>query len=188
MKVIVGLGNPGKKYENTRHNIGFAAIDYIAEKEGININTGKRKALVGTGYIDGVKVLLVKPQTFMNLSGESLRPIMDFYKLEPEDFLVIFDDIDLDVGRIRVRRKGSAGGHNGMKSIISHLGSMEFPRIKIGVGAKPAGYDLADYVLGHFTRADQEILEERFEDVYDAAKLIVGDDITEAMNRHNKKK
>lgn len=188
MKVIVGLGNPGKKYENTRHNVGFAAIDYIAEKEGININTGKHKALVGTGYIDGVKVLLVKPQTFMNLSGESLRPIMDFYKLEPEDFLVIFDDIDLDVGRIRVRRKGSAGGHNGMKSIISHLGSMEFPRIKIGVGAKPAGYDLADYVLGHFTRADQEILEERFEDVYDAAKLIVGDDITEAMNRHNKKK
>ena len=188
MKVIVGLGNPGKKYENTRHNIGFAAIDYIAEKEGININTGKHKALVGSGYIDGVKVLLLKPQTFMNLSGESLRPIMDFYKLEPEDFLVIFDDIDLDVGRIRIRRKGSAGGHNGIKSIISHLGSMEFPRIKIGVGAKPPGYDLADYVLGHFSKADQEILQERFEDVYDAVKLIVGDDITEAMNRHNKKK
>ena len=188
MKVIVGLGHPGKKYENTRHNIGFAAIDYIAEKEGININTGKHKALVGSGYIDGVKVLLVKPQTFMNLSGESLRPIMDFYKLEPEDFLVIFDDIDLDVGRIRIRRKGSAGGHNGIKSIISHLGSMEFPRIKIGVGAKPPGYDLADYVLGHFSKADQEILQERFEDVYDAVKLIVGDDITEAMNRHNKKK
>ena len=188
MKVIVGLGNPGKKYEKTRHNIGFAAIDYIAEKEGININTGKHKALVGSGYIDGVKVLLVKPQTFMNLSGESLRPIMDFYKLEPEDFLVIFDDIDLDVGRIRIRRKGSAGGHNGIKSIISHLGSMEFPRIKIGVGAKPPGYDLADYVLGHFSKADQEILQERFEDVYDAVKLIVGDDITEAMNRHNKKK
>lgn len=188
MKVIVGLGNPGKKYENTRHNIGFAAIDYIAEKEGININTGKHKALVGSGYIDGVKLLLVKPQTFMNLSGESLRPIMDFYKLEPEDFLVIFDDIDLDVGRIRIRRKGSAGGHNGIKSIIGHLGSMEFPRIKIGVGAKPPGYDLADYVLGHFSKADQEILQERFEDVYDAVKLIVGDDITEAMNRHNKKK
>ena len=188
MKLIVGLGNPGKKCESTRHNIGFAAIDYIAEKEGININTGKHKALVGSGYIDGVKVLLVKPQTFMNLSGESLRPIMDFYKLEPEDFLVIFDDIDLDVGRIRIRRKGSAGGHNGIKSIISHLGSMEFPRIKIGVGAKPPGYDLADYVLGHFSKADQEILQERFEDVYDAVKLIVGDDITEAMNRHNKKK
>jgi PTH1 family peptidyl-tRNA hydrolase len=188
MKVIVGLGNPGKKYENTRHNIGFAALDYIAEKEGIDINTGKHKALVGTGYMGGEKVLLVKPQTFMNLSGESLRPIMDFYKLEPEDFLVIFDDIDLDVGRLRIRKKGSAGGHNGIKSIISHLGSMEFPRIKIGVGAKPKGYDLADYVLGHFTGADREILAEEFDSVYDAAKLIVGDDITEAMNRHNKKK
>lgn len=131
MKVIVGLGNPGKKYENTRHNIGFAALDYIAEKEGISINTGKHKALIGSGYMNGVKVLMVKPQTFMNLSGESLRPIMDFYKLDPEDFIVIFDDIDLDVGRIRIRKKGSAGGHNGIKSIISHLGSMEFPRIKM---------------------------------------------------------
>ncbi|MCI5623445.1 aminoacyl-tRNA hydrolase [Anaerostipes sp. 494a] len=188
MKVIVGLGNPGKKYENTRHNIGFAALDYIADKEGININTGKHKALVGSGYMGGEKVLLVKPQTFMNLSGESLRPIMDFYKLDPEDFLVIFDDIDLDVGRLRIRKKGSAGGHNGIKSIISHLGSMEFPRVKIGVGAKPKGYDLADYVLGHFGKEDQAILSERFEDVYDAVKLIVEDNITEAMNRHNKKK
>lgn len=188
MKVIVGLGNPGEKYENTRHNIGFAALDYIADKEGININTGKHKALVGSGYMGGEKVLLVKPQTFMNLSGESLRPIMDFYKLDPEDFLVIFDDIDLDVGRLRIRKKGSAGGHNGIKSIISHLGSMEFPRVKIGVGAKPKGYDLADYVLGHFGKEDQTILSERFEDVYDAVKLIVEDNITEAMNRHNKKK
>ena len=128
----------------------------------------------GTGYIDGVKVLLVKPQTFMNLSGESLRPIMGFYKREPEDFLVIFDDIDLDVGRSRVRRKGSAGGHNGMKSIISHLGSMEFPRIKIGAGAKPAGSELAHYVLGPFTRAEQEILEDRFEAVFAGANLVVG--------------
>ncbi len=188
MKVIAGLGNPGKKYENTRHNIGFAAIDYIAEKEGISITTGKHKALVGTGYMEGEKVLLVKPQTFMNLSGESLRPIMDFYKLEPEDFLIIFDDIHLDVGRLRIRRKGSAGGHNGIKSIVSHLGSMDFPRIKIGVGEKPKGYDLADYVLGHFTKGEQEILAERFDDVYDAAKLIAAGDITEAMNRHNKKK
>ena len=144
--------------------------------------------MIGSGYMNGVKVLMVKPQTFMNLSGESLRPIMDFYKLDPEDFIVIFDDIDLDVGRIRIRKKGSAGGHNGIKSIISHLGSMEFPRIKIGVGAKPKGYDLADYVLGHFTKEDSGVLEERLEDVYDAVKLIVGDDITEAMNRHNKKK
>ena len=146
MKVIVGLGNPGKKYDNTRHNIGFEALDYIADKEGISINTGKHKALIGTGYMGGEKVLLVKPQTFMNLSGESLRPIMDFYKLEPEDFIIIHDDIDLDVGRLRIRRKGSAGGHNGLKSIISHLGSMDFPRVKIGVGEKPKGYDLADYV------------------------------------------
>lgn len=187
MKVIVGLGNPGKKYENTRHNIGFAAIDYIAEKEGININTGKHKALVGSGYIDGVKVLLVKPQTFMNLSGESLRPIMDFYKLEPEDFLVIFDDIDLDVGRIRIRRKGSAGGHNGIKSIISHLGSMEFPRIKIGVGAKPPGYDLADYVLGHFSKAEQSQMEDGFDRAADAARMIVAGDIGGAMSRYNRK-
>ena len=140
MKVIVGLGNPGKKYDNTRHNIGFEALDYIADKEGISINTGKHKALIGTGYMGGEKVLLVKPQTFMNLSGESLRPIMDFYKLEPEDFIIIHDDIDLDVGRLRIRRKGSAGGHNGLKSIISHLGSMDFPRVKIGVGEKPKGY------------------------------------------------
>ena len=156
MKVIVGLGNPGKKYDNTRHNIGFEALDYIADKEGISINTGKHKALIGTGYMGGEKVLLVKPQTFMNLSGESLRPIMDFYKLEPEDFIIIHDDIDLDVGRLRIRRKGSAGGHNGLKSIISHLGSMDFPRVKIGVGEKPKGYDLADYVLGHFTKEEQE--------------------------------
>ena len=173
MKVIVGLGNPGKKYDNTRHNIGFEALDYIADKEGISINTGKHKALIGTGYMGGEKVLLVKPQTFMNLSGESLRPIMD---------------IDLDVGRLRIRRKGSAGGHNGLKSIISHLGSMDFPRVKIGVGEKPKGYDLADYVLGHFTKEEQAIFAERFDEVYDAVQLIVMGDITEAMNRHNKKK
>ena len=169
MKVIVGLGNPGKKYDNTRHNIGFEALDYIADKEGISINTGKHKALIGTGYMGGEKVLLVKPQTFMNLSGESL-------------------DIDLDVGRLRIRRKGSAGGHNGLKSIISHLGSMDFPRVKIGVGEKPKGYDLADYVLGHFTKEEQAIFAERFDEVYDAVQLIVMGDITEAMNSHNKKK
>lgn len=188
MKVIVGLGNPGKKYENTRHNIGFEALDYIAEQESISINTGKHKALIGTGYMEGEKILLVKPQTFMNLSGESLRPIMDFYKLEPRDFIVIQDDIDLDVGRLRIRRKGSAGGHNGLKSIIRHLGSTEFPRVKIGVGQKPKGFDLADYVLGHFTKEELAVFDERMEEIYDAVKLIVADDITEAMNRHNQKK
>lgn len=128
MKVIVGLGNPGKKYDNTRHNIGFEALDYIADKEGISINTGKHKALIGTGYMGGEKVLLVKPQTFMNLSGESLRPIMDFYKLEPEDFIIIHDDIDLDVGRLRIRRKGSAGGHNGTEKYHQSFRKYGFPK------------------------------------------------------------
>ena len=188
MFLIVGLGNPGAEYANTRHNVGFMAADAVAESFRFGPFKSKFDGLIAEGNINGEKVMLLKPQTFMNLSGESLRPIMDFYKLDPEDFIVIFDDIDLDVGRIRIRKKGSAGGHNGIKSIISHLGSMEFPRIKIGVGAKPKGYDLADYVLGHFTKEDSGVLEERLEDVYDAVKLIVGDDITEAMNRHNKKK
>ncbi|MDD4371399.1 MAG: aminoacyl-tRNA hydrolase [Anaerostipes sp.] len=185
MKVIVGLGNPGKKYENTRHNIGFTALDYIGEKSGIDISTKKHKALIGSGYIEGQKVLLVKPQTFMNLSGESLRSVMDFYKLEPEDFIVIFDDISLDVGKIRIRRKGSAGGHNGIKSIISHLGSQNFPRLKIGVGEKPKGYDLADYVLGHFSKGEHEIYDDLYSDIYDGVKLIVLDHMTEAMNQYN---
>ena len=187
MKVIVGLGNPGKKYDNTRHNIGFEALDYIADKEGISINTGKHKALIGTGYMRGEKVLLVKPQTFMNLSGESLRPIMDFYKLEPEDFIIIHDDIDLDVGRLRIRKKGSAGGHNGLKSIISHLGSMDFPRVKIGVGEKPKGYDLADYVLSHFTKEEREEMKEGYEKSAEAAAMILRGDVEAAMNEYNRK-
>ena len=188
MKVIVGLGNPGRQYERTRHNIGFAAIDYIAGKNQIEISSKKHKALIGSGYLGGQKVLLVKPQTFMNLSGESLRGVMDFYKLEPSDFIVIFDDISLDVGQLRIRRKGSAGGHNGIKSIISHLGSMDFPRIKIGVGEKPKGYDLADYVLGHFSfKGEIEIYDDVFPDVDDAVKLMVMDDISGAMNQYNKK-
>ena len=144
MFLIVGLGNPGRQYEHTRHNAGFDVMDALAEKYNISISESGHKALFGKGMIGGQKVILAKPQTFMNLSGESLRPIMDFYKLEPEDFIIIHDDIDLDVGRLRIRRKGSAGGHNGLKSIISHLGSMDFPRVKIGVGEKPKGYDLAD--------------------------------------------
>ena len=188
MYLIAGLGNPTKQYEGTRHNAGFSAIDVLADKLGISVNENKHKGLCGKGMIGEKKVVLLKPQTFMNLSGESLRPIMDFYKLEPEDFIIIHDDIDLDVGRLRIRRKGSAGGHNGLKSIINHLGSMDFPRVKIGVGEKPKGYDLADYVLGHFTKQEQAIFAERFDEVYDAVQLIVMGDITEAMNRHNKKK
>ena len=133
----------------------------------------------------GEKVLLVKPQTFMNLSGESLRPIMDFYKLEPEDFIIIHDDIDLDVGRLRIRRKGSAGGHNGLKSIISYLGSMDFPRVKIGVGEKPKGYDLADYVLSRFPKDERVLMEEAFERAGEAAVCMMNDTMEHAMNQFN---
>ena len=161
MFVIVGLGNPGKKYENTRHNVGFMAIDALAEKYGISISEKKHKALCGTGVIEGVKVLLVKPQTYMNLSGESVGDVMNFYKLDPEEeMMVIYDDISLAPGNIRIRKKGSAGGHNGIKSLIAHTGTQGFMRIKIGVGEKPSGWDLADYVLGHFSEDDQVKLKE----------------------------
>ena len=161
MFVIVGLGNPGKKYENTRHNAGFIAIDALADKYGIRIADKKHKALCGSGVIEGQKVLLVKPETYMNLSGESVRSVMDFYKIDPEEeMMVIYDDISLAPGNIRIRKKGSAGGHNGIKSIIAHAGTQNFMRIKVGVGEKPSGWDLADYVLGHFSEEDNVKLKE----------------------------
>ena len=187
MFLIVGLGNPGRQYEHTRHNAGFDVMDALAEKYNISISESGHKALFGKGMIGGQKVILAKPQTFMNLSGESLRPIMDFYKLEPEDFIIIHDDIDLDVGRLRIRRKGSAGGHNGLKSIISHLGSMDFPRVKIGVGEKPKGYDLADYVLGHFTGDDKYEIENAKKRAADAAVMMICGDAEKAMNEFNRK-
>ncbi|MEE1312312.1 MAG: aminoacyl-tRNA hydrolase [Lachnospiraceae bacterium] len=187
MIAIVGLGNPDRKYHGTRHNIGFQTIDYLSDKYNISVDMKKHKGLIGKGIIDGQKVLLVKPMTYMNLSGECLRQVMDYYKLEPQDFIVIYDDISLDVGQLRIRKKGSAGGHNGIKSIISHLGSMEFPRIKIGVGEKPKGYDLADYVLGHFTKEELAIYEECMPDIAGAVELMVWDDIDKAMNQYNKK-
>ena len=148
MFVIVGLGNPGKKYENTRHNAGFLAIDALASKYGISITEKKHKALCGSGYMEGVKVVLVKPQTYMNLSGESVREVLDFYKLDPEeDMIVMYDDISLAPGNIRIRKKGSAGGHNGIKNIIQHLGNQEFNRIRVGIG-KDARIPTVDYVLG----------------------------------------
>ena len=156
MFVIVGLGNPDKKYEATRHNIGFDVIDAIADKYNINVKDKKHKALVGSGVIEGMKVLLVKPLTYMNLSGESVAEVMNFYKLDPEeDMLVIFDDISLAPGNIRIRKKGSAGGHNGIKNIIAMTGTQNFMRIKVGVGEKPAGWDLADHVLGRFDKEDR---------------------------------
>lgn len=189
MFVIVGLGNPGKKYENTRHNAGFLAIDALAQKYGISITEKKHKALCGSGYIEGVKVILVKPQTFMNLSGESVREVMDFYKLDPEeDMLVMYDDISLAPGNIRIRKKGSAGGHNGIKSIIAHAGTQNFMRIKIGVGEKPSGWDLADYVLGHFSEEDQVNLKEIMSDVMGAAVLMSQGEVDKAMNDYNAKK
>lgn len=189
MFVIVGLGNPGKKYEDTRHNAGYMAIDAIAAKYGIPVKEKKHKALCGNGVIEGQKVLLIKPETYMNLSGESVADVLNFYKLDPEeDLLVIFDDISLAPGNIRIRKKGSAGGHNGMKSIIAHTGTQNFMRIKIGVGEKPSGWDLADYVLGHFSEEDQKKLATVMPDVIQAAVLIGQGDIDKAMNDYNAKK
>lgn len=189
MFVIVGLGNPGKKYENTRHNAGFIAIDALADKYGISISEKKHKALCGSGVMEGNKVVLVKPQTFMNLSGESVRSIMDFYKIDPEeDMLVIYDDISLAPGNIRIRKKGSAGGHNGIKSIIAHAGTQNFMRVKVGVGEKPSGWDLADYVLGHFSDEDNAKLKEIMPDIIQAVTFMVQGDVDKAMNDFNAKK
>ncbi|MCI5596766.1 MAG: aminoacyl-tRNA hydrolase [Lachnospiraceae bacterium] len=188
MKLIVGLGNPTKEYENTRHNIGFMAIDALSEEYHIPVDSLRHKALIGKGAIEGQKVILAKPVTYMNLSGEAVRAISDYYKIPPEDIIIIFDDTTLDVGRMRIRKKGSAGGHNGIKSIIVHLGTMEFPRIKIGIGAKREGQDLADYVLSRFPKEEKEALGQVLEDVKKAVALMVWDDIEEAMNQYNKKK
>lgn len=188
MFVIVGLGNPTAQYEGTRHNAGFDVIDVLAEKYNISVDARKCRAFCGKGVIAGQKVLLVKPQTYMNLSGESAGGIVNYYKIDPEsDLLVIYDDISLDVGQLRIRKKGSAGGHNGIKSIIAHLGTTVFPRIKVGVGEKPKNYDLADYVLGHFSKQERELMEEGYEHASDAVEQIVQGEIEAAMNVFNKK-
>lgn len=189
MFLIVGLGNPDKKYEKTRHNIGFDTVDALADKYHIAMNDHKHKALCGSGVIEGTKVLLAKPLTYMNLSGDSVAEIVNFYKLDPEsEMIVIFDDISLDPGNIRVRKKGSAGGHNGIKSIIARCGTQNFMRIKVGVGEKPQGWDLADYVLGHFSKEDRALVEEAIEDACDAAVMMMQGDADGAMNRFNAKK
>ena len=189
MYIIVGLGNPTQEYKNTRHNIGFDIIDAIAEKYDISVLEKKHKALIGKGYIDGQKVILAKPLTYMNLSGESVRELVDYYKIdEKEELIVIYDDISLDVGQLRIRKKGSAGGHNGIKNIIAHLGHDIFMRIKVGVGEKPKGYDLADYVLGHFTWAERKIMDESAEKATDAIKMMMFEDADAAMNVYNKKR
>ena len=164
-------------------------IDKLAEKYNISVETKKHRAYIGKGMIEGQKVILAKPQTYMNLSGESVFSMTDYYKIAPEEeLLVIYDDISLDVGQLRIRKKGSAGGHNGIKNIIAHLGTMDFPRIKVGVGEKPKGYDLADYVLGKFSKGEQELMEEGYRNAVDAVAAIVQGNIEQAMNQYNKKK
>lgn len=188
MYIIVGLGNPGSKYEKTRHNMGFETIDLLAKDMGISVETKKHKALIGTGMIGSNKVVLAKPQTFMNLSGESVRELVDFYKIDPEkELIVIYDDISLEPGKLRIRAKGSAGGHNGIKNIIAHLGSEKFPRIKVGVGEKPARMDLADYVLGHITGPEKALIEESWHTAASATSVIVTEGVTVAMNHFNGK-
>lgn len=188
MFIIVGLGNPTREYTATRHNIGFDAITRIADDYNISLDMKKHKAICGTGYIEGQKVILAQPQTYMNLSGESVRELVDFYKIDPtEELIIIYDDISLDVGQLRLRKKGSAGGHNGIKSIIAHLGTQEFPRIKVGVGDKPKDWDLADYVLGRFNSEEQPIIRESLVHVSEACKSIITEDVTSAMNKYNKK-
>ena len=187
MKIIVGLGNPTKEYAGTRHNVGFSVIYNISDAYNIPVETKKHKALIGKGIIEGEKVILAMPQTYMNLSGESVRELMDYYKCDLSDLIVIYDDISLDVGKLRIRAKGSAGGHNGLKNIIAQLGHENFARIKMGVGEKPAGYDLADYVLGHFSKEDRELMEEGYDRADHAVGMILNGEIEAAMNQYNRK-
>ena len=188
MYIIVGLGNPGKEYANTRHNIGFDVIDVLAKEANIDVLEKKNKALVGKGIIDGQRCILAKPQTFMNLSGMSVSELVQYYKIdEKSELIVISDDISLDVGQIRVRKKGSAGGHNGLKNIIAQLGHEEFIRIKMGVGEKPKGYDLADYVLGHFKTDERKIMDDAAKRAVEAIRMIMGDGPDAAMNQFNRK-
>ena len=184
--IVVGLGNPEPKYDTTRHNAGFRAIDRLAENCGVRINSLKHRALCGKAEISGKKVLLLKPQTYMNHSGEAVRSAADFYKVPPAKIIVLFDDCAIGVGEIRIRRKGSAGGHNGIKSIIEHLGTQDFPRVKIGVGEKPhPDYDMADWVLSGFSQAEFKAVCSRFDDVSKAVELIVSGETDKAMNLFN---
>ena len=184
--MIVGLGNPGSKYDNTRHNIGFACVDYICDKTGVKLDKAKFKALYGIWKYKDKKIIILKPQTFMNLSGEAVGAAARFYKIPPENVIIIYDDVSMAVGKMRIRLKGSAGGHNGIKSIIAHMGD-SFPRVKMGVGEKPhPEYDLADWVLGKFTDSDRKTLSEKFDNAYQAVQLIIDGQTDKAMNLYNR--
>ena len=188
MYIIAGLGNPTLQYEGTRHNVGFDVIDTLADKYNISVDARKSSAFIGKGMIEGQKVILVKPQTYMNLSGESIRGLVDYYKIDVEhELLVIYDDISLDVGQLRIRKKGSAGGHNGIKNIIANLGTQNFPRIKVWVGEKPKKYDLADYVLSHFSKAERELMEEGYQKAVKAVEMLLDGEMEAAMNEYNRK-
>ena len=186
--LIVGLGNIGAEYHETRHNIGFMVLDALAKASNIVFKDGRYGA-TATLSLKGKQLILLKPSTYMNLSGESIRSLVEYYKIDPEEeLLVIYDDISLEVGQLRIRRKGSAGGHNGIKNIIANLGSSVFPRIKVGVGEKPKGYDLADYVLGKFSKEDRVLMEEGYDLACEASALIMQGAIDQAMNEYNQKK
>ena len=185
--IIVGLGNPGKEYEATRHNVGFVAIDYLASRWSARIDRAKFHALVAEASVGGARVLLMKPTTYMNNSGVAVAEAASFYKIPPESVIVLHDEISFEPGRMRIRRKGSAGGHNGLKSIIAHLGSDAFPRIKIGVGQKPSpDYDLADWVLGRMPEADRDSFTSKLGDIEDAVKLMLAGKIDDAMSKYSK--
>lgn len=186
MHIIAGLGNPGRKYENTRHNSGFAALDILSDRYGIDVNSGRFHALCGKGMIEGEQVLLLKPQTFMNLSGTAVREAVAFFKADPEqDLIVLYDDVSLPAGHIRIRPNGSAGGHNGMQDIIDQLGTDRFKRVRIGVGHEPDGYALADWVLGHFPLGEQADMIDAFDRAARAAAALLTEPIDRVMNKYN---
>ena len=185
MTIIVGLGNPGNKYLNSRHNVGFSVVDALSDKYGIKVNRLRHRALIGDGNIKGERVLLVKPQTFMNLSGESVRDIVEWYNNPIENTIIIFDDADLPVGTIRIRQRGSAGTHNGMKSVIYQLRSDDFPRIRVGIGNAPENWDMADYVLSRFNDNETEHIKSSIDRAADAAASIVASGVDAAMNMYN---
>lgn len=188
MYLIVGLGNPTREYEATRHNIGFDAVTAISDAWRISVDKREMKAITGRGAFGPERVILAKPQTYMNLSGEAVSAIAEYYRIEPDHVIVICDDINLAPGQLRIRAKGSAGGHNGLKNIILHLGTEDFPRIRVGVGEKPAEWDLADYVLGRFPKEEEPVIREALQDVVKACETIITEGIEPAMGRFNRKK
>lgn len=185
MKLIAGLGNPTPQYEGTRHNVGFEVLDRMAEQYRIPLDTAKHKGFYGKGRVEGQQVILLKPMTYMNLSGESVAEAARYFKIAPEDVIVVYDDINLDVGRLRIRPKGSAGGHNGMKNIIAHLGTDVFPRIRVGVGMKPPKMDLAAYVLSRFSAEEQAVMEAAYDRACQAAVMLLQEQLEQAMNAYN---